>query len=118
MWRVTTRHGERARRGSSTPRQRKQISGVVGSYETTRQAIKFDAARGARACSAIISLSLAIVNLFPFLPLDGGHIFWALAEKVRGRPIPFCVMERAGVVGFVLVIGPVRDRAVRTTSAG
>ena len=33
---------------------------------------------------AIISLSLAIVNLFPFLPLDGGHIFWAIVEKVRG----------------------------------
>jgi regulator of sigma E protease len=47
---------------------------------------------------------LAIVNLFPFLPLDGGHIFWALAEKVRGRPIPFRVMEQASYVGFVLVI--------------
>jgi len=45
---------------------------------------------------------LAIVNLFPFLPLDGGHIFWALAEKVRGRVIPFSVMERASVVGFAL----------------
>ena len=53
---------------------------------------------------AIISLSLAIVNLFPFLPLDGGHMFWAIAEKVRGKPVPFSVMERAGVVGFMLVI--------------
>ena len=35
----------------------------------------------------MISLSLGVINLFPFLPLDGGHIFWALAEKVRGRPI-------------------------------
>ena len=52
----------------------------------------------------IISLSLAVVNLFPFLPLDGGHIFWALAEKVRGKPIPFSVIERASAVGFVLVI--------------
>ncbi len=42
-------------------------------------------------------------NLFPFLPLDGGHIFWALAEKVRGRAIPFAVMERASVVGLALV---------------
>ena len=53
---------------------------------------------------ALISLSLAIINLFPFLPLDGGHIFWAVAEKVRGRAIPFRVMERASVVGFVLVL--------------
>jgi regulator of sigma E protease len=53
---------------------------------------------------ALISLSLAIINLFPFLPLDGGHVFWALAEKVRGRRIPFDVMERASVVGFVLIL--------------
>ena len=53
---------------------------------------------------ALISLSLAIINLFPFLPLDGGHVFWAVAEKVRGKRIPFEVMERAGVVGFVLIL--------------
>ena len=53
---------------------------------------------------ALISLSLAIINLFPFLPLDGGHIFWALAEKVRGRAISFRVMERAAIVGFMLVL--------------
>ena len=53
---------------------------------------------------AFICLSLGVINLFPFLPLDGGHIFWALAEKVRGKAIPFSVMERAGFVGFALVI--------------
>jgi regulator of sigma E protease len=83
--------------------QRKEISGVVGSYETTRQTILSDLEEVV-GILAIISLSLAIVNLFPFLPLDGGHIFWAIVEKVRGKPVPFSVMERAGVVGFMLVI--------------
>jgi regulator of sigma E protease len=83
--------------------QRKEISGVVGSYETTRQTILYDVAQVV-GILAIISLSLAIVNLFPFLPLDGGHIFWAIVEKVRGKPVPFSVMERSGVVGFMLVI--------------
>ena len=82
--------------------QRKQISGVVGSYETTRQAIEFDARR-ALFILGVISLSLAIINLFPFLPLDGGHIFWSIVEKVRGRPVSFSVMERASVLGIVLV---------------
>ncbi len=53
---------------------------------------------------ALISLSLGVINLFPFLPLDGGHVFWAVAEKVRGRRIPFRVMERASVVGFALIL--------------
>ena len=86
------------------PKKRQEITGVVGAYETTRQTI-VDDLEDVVAILAIISLSLAIVNLFPFLPLDGGHIFWAVVEKVRRRPVPFSVMERAGVVGFMLVIG-------------
>ena len=82
---------------------RKDVSGVVGSYEVTQQSFGFDTTQ-ALLVLGIISLSLAVVNLFPFLPLDGGHIFWALAEKIRGRPIPFSVIERASAVGFVLVI--------------
>jgi regulator of sigma E protease len=85
------------------PEQRKEISGVVGSYEVTRQTILNDLAEVV-GILAIISLSLAIVNLFPFLPLDGGHIFWAIVEKVRRKPVSFAVMERAGVIGFMLVI--------------
>ena len=85
------------------PEQRKEISGVVGSYEVTRQTILTDVAETV-GILAIISLSLAIVNLFPFLPLDGGHIFWAIVEKVRRKPVSLAVMERAGVVGFMLVI--------------
>ena len=85
------------------PEKREQISGVVGSYEVTRQSIEVGPTE-ALFLLAVISLSLGVINLFPFLPLDGGHIFWALAEKVRGRAIPFSVMERAGFVGFALVI--------------
>ena len=85
------------------PEKRKEISGIVGSYEVTRQAVALDTTTALNIL-AIISLSLAIVNLFPFLPLDGGHVFWAVAEKVRRRPIAFSTMERSGVVGFMLVI--------------
>ncbi|CAN5461616.1 RIP metalloprotease RseP [soil metagenome] len=84
--------------------RRKEISGIVGSYEVTRQTILNDIAEVV-LIMALISLSLAIVNLFPFLPLDGGHIFWAVVEKVRGRPVPLAVMERSGVLGFMLVLG-------------
>lgn len=102
MWEVTTATvGVIARIFDAE--QREQISSVVGSYEVTRQAIEFDAER-ALTLLAVISLSLAIINLFPFLPLDGGHIFWSIVEKVRGRPVPFQVMERASVLGFVLVL--------------
>jgi regulator of sigma E protease len=86
------------------PEKRREITGTVGAYEVTRQTILEDVGQVV-GILAIISLSLAIINLFPFLPLDGGHIFWAVVEKVRRRPVPYSVMERAGALGFALVIG-------------
>ena len=56
---------------------------MVGATGDAR-GIAFDT-REALPLLAVISLSLGLINLFPFLPLDGGHIFWALVEKVRGR---------------------------------
>ena len=103
MWRVTHLTVEAIGRLFYSSEARKQVSGVVGSYETTRQTIKSSSFENVMSILALISLSLAIINLFPFLPLDGGHIFWALAEKVRGRAISFTAMERASVVGFVLI---------------
>jgi regulator of sigma E protease len=85
------------------PKDRRQLHGVVGSYRVTEQAVSRSASDTLEIL-ALISLSLAVINLFPFLPLDGGHIFWALAEKLRGRRIPFAVMERAGFVGFALIV--------------
>ncbi len=102
MWDVTTRsvstfaHLFRAQ-------DRKKINSVVGAADVTNQAVSAGATE-ALLILALISLSLAIINLFPFLPLDGGHIFWAVVEKVRGRAVPFSIMERASAVGFALVI--------------
>jgi regulator of sigma E protease len=85
------------------PKPQQRLSSVVGAYKVTQQSFAQDASQ-ALWVLALISLSLAIINLFPFLPLDGGHVFWALAEKVRGKRIPFEVMERASAAGFVLII--------------
>jgi len=58
-----------------------------------------------RSMLAFLSVNLGIINLLPFLPFDGGHIFWALVEKARGgRPVPTVALERASIVGFALVI--------------
>ncbi len=84
-------------------KQRKQVSGVVGVSDVANETLD-ESTRKTLALVALVSLSLGLINLFPFLPLDGGHIFWSLVEKVRGRPVPFRVMERAGVIGFALVI--------------
>ena len=103
MWDVTSGTVSRIAR-IFIPKDRKQIHGVAQAYKTTETAFTLSTATALEVL-ALISLSLGIVNLFPFLPLDGGHIFWALAEKVRGRAISFATLERASFVGFALVVG-------------
>jgi len=83
--------------------RRREVSGIVGISDVANRTLDISVERSLLLL-ALVSLSLGLINLFPFLPLDGGHIFWSLVEKVRGRPVPFSVMERAGAVGFVLVI--------------
>ena len=52
----------------------------------------------------LISLSLALLNLLPLLPLDGGHIAFSLAEGIRGRAVAREVYERVSVVGIAVVL--------------
>jgi len=103
MWRVTKASVSAIAKVFYSEKDRKQVSSIVGIGAATSNQFGSDTVSGLLTL-AIISLSLAIINLFPFLPLDGGHVFWAVAEKIRGRPIPFAVMERAGMIGFVLII--------------
>jgi len=102
MWYVTTRTVSVVAR-IFEPQERKQLHSIVYGYTATQESFATSTTQ-AFYVLGLISLSLAIINLFPFLPLDGGHVFWAVAEKVRGKRIPFEVMERAGVVGFVLIL--------------
>jgi regulator of sigma E protease len=83
--------------------QRKQVSGVVGISDVGHQVIERGLEK-ALLLLALVSLSLGLVNLLPILPLDGGHIFWALVEKLRGRPVSLRVMERATMVGIAVVL--------------
>lgn len=83
--------------------QREQVSGVVGISDVGHQVIEKGLER-ALLLLAFVSLSLGLVNLLPILPLDGGHIFWAVVEKLRGRPVSLRVMERATMVGIALVL--------------
>ena len=88
MWVFTTKTVETIA-GIFEAEKREEISGVVGSYEATRQTFELSTER-AVFLLALISLSLGVINLFPFLPLDGGHIFWA-----RGREGPRAARSRS-----------------------
>jgi regulator of sigma E protease len=102
IWFVTSRTGSIFARIFESE-QRKQISGIVGTSDVGHAAIE-QGWRQALLLLALVSLSLGLINLLPILPLDGGHIFWALVEKLRGRPVSLRVIERATMLGFALVL--------------
>jgi regulator of sigma E protease len=52
----------------------------------------------------LISLSLALMNMLPLLPLDGGHIAFSIVEGIRGRAVQRSVYERVSAVGIALVL--------------
>jgi regulator of sigma E protease len=82
---------------------REQISSPVGIVEGSSAAVD----QGAKSylwVLGLISLSLALLNLLPLLPLDGGHIFFSLLEAVRGRAVAREVYERVSAVGIALVL--------------
>jgi len=52
----------------------------------------------------LVSLSVALLNLLPLLPLDGGHILFTMIERIRRRALAREVYERVSVVGFALIM--------------
>ncbi len=53
---------------------------------------------------AIISINLAIINLFPVPVLDGGHIMFLSIEALRGKPLSDKIMIMANKIGMALLL--------------
>ena len=96
----TSSHGSQ----SSAPR----IQSIYGAARTAVQGAEAGAGQLLTVLVLII-VGLGIVNLFPMLPLDGGHVLIAVYERLRsrrGRPYHADVTKLLPVVyAFVLVLG-------------
>lgn len=52
----------------------------------------------------LLSMVLAFMNLLPIPALDGGHAVFLIIEMIKGKPLSDKFLERAQIVGFVLLI--------------
>ena len=89
--------------GLVTGEGRKDISSPIGIVQGSSDAAK----QGTDSflwVLGLISLSIALLNLLPLLPLDGGHIVFAIVEGVRGRAVTRAVYERVSIIGIGLVL--------------
>jgi regulator of sigma E protease len=103
MWHVTTGTLTGFGHALTSAKARGQIHSIVGITEVGHETV-IAGAGYALVFLGFLSLILAVINLFPFLPLDGGHVLWALAEKIRGRRISLVAMYRYSSVGIVLLL--------------
>lgn len=53
---------------------------------------------------ALISINLAILNMLPLLPLDGGHVLFSIIEKIRGKSVSLRVFEQVSMVGLLIFV--------------
>jgi regulator of sigma E protease len=82
---------------------RDEVSSPIGITQVSSDAVE----RGADSyvwVLGLISLSLALLNLLPLLPLDGGHILFTLIEGARGRFLRREIYERVSMVGLAVVL--------------
>lgn len=55
--------------------------------------------------TALLSINLGLINLFPVPTLDGGHLLFYAFEVVKGKPISEHVQDYAFRIGFVMLVG-------------
>jgi regulator of sigma E protease len=79
----------------------RNISSAVGIVRVTSQAAR-QSVQDYLWVLGLVSLSLALLNLLPVLPLDGGHIVMSLLERIRGRAFSQLAYMRYSAVGLAL----------------
>jgi regulator of sigma E protease len=102
LWRVVTgtAHGVS---GLFSSQGRSQFSGPVGIVQVSEEQLRVGWTHYLEIL-AFVSMSLALLNLLPLLPLDGGHILFSLIEAVRRRALAREVYERVSVIGFAFIL--------------
>jgi len=103
MWHTTTNMLTSIGHAFTSEKVRHEFHSIIGITEIAHETVVAGAGF-ALVFIAFVSLILAVINLFPFLPLDGGHILWSVAEKVRGKRISLMAMYRYSSVGIVLLL--------------
>lgn len=80
------------------------LSGPISIAQISKQSIEIGWLQ-LLSTAALISLSLAVLNLLPIPVLDGGHILYALYELIAGKPLSERVQMVGLNMGMLLLLG-------------
>jgi len=81
----------------------KSISGPLGIMTMTGVAAKMGVIYVLHL-TAVLGISLAVINLLPIPALDGGHLVFLLIEAVQGRRVSLQFQEKVTQIGFALLM--------------
>ena len=85
------------------------ISSLAGPVDIGRLIYKlsYTAFTAVLSFTVLLNINLAVLNMLPIPVLDGGHILFAVAEKLRGRPVPpavFATIQTAFSLAFLALM--------------
>jgi regulator of sigma E protease len=87
----------------STGKLMGEVTGPIGIATVTGQAARVGFSYLMQFV-ALISINLAVLNIFPFPALDGGRALFLLIEKIKGSPINKRAEGLVNSLGFALLV--------------
>lgn len=96
--------------GLANPRSDVGISSLAGPVDIGRVIYRLSLTDISLMLSfaVLLNINLAILNMLPIPVLDGGHIMFAVIEKIRGKPLPrsfFAAVQSAFSILFIALMG-------------
>lgn len=79
------------------------LSGPVGIYKVVDQSVKYGIQQ-LIYITAFLSINVGFINILPFPAFDGGHVFFMILEKIKGKPLNAKFENACNMVGFALLM--------------
>ena len=80
------------------------VGSIVAVFDVTFYLLQVNDFRNILNLTAMLSVTLAFMNILPIPLFDGGHLMFLILEKFRGRPLSAQKQEMIGKVFFILLI--------------
>ncbi len=81
-----------------------QLSGPIRIAKVSGDVASLGGILGLISLTALLSVSIGFINLFPVPMLDGGHLMYYAIEAVRGKPLSEEAQEIGFRIGLALVL--------------
>lgn len=79
------------------------IRGPVGIAQFVGESVKMGVS-SFLIVTALLSINIGLLNLFPIPALDGGRLLFLLLERIRGKPLDLKKEELVHYIGFLVLI--------------